>query len=296
MSLLAARHSLAEPRPMRLAAAAARTPQFDRRTGLAEMPVNNLVTAAAHADRAEIGRWAERLGPAKLTALLTGSDRVAATAALEGARTLEGNVRLLGPITRLLSEEPRLAERAAVALGEILRADQLSKALDWEVPPDELASACGALTRLAESVTAPVSLRTAAIGALAEAHAFCPVNPPLGALTKDGWPEVRRAVVLAPQIIRVKSIDDVGDLSGDQVPSVAGAAEAVWCRYKLDALRKGDLNSDARRKLARMRALVMMENVPAEDVVEMLPCLGVSHDPDDQHAFEVARQRHADAR
>ena len=280
-------------------AAAARAPapaskiNFDRRTGLMETSGAALAAAATRGDRAEVARWAERIGPARLSTLMLSEDRAMILAALEGARSLDGGERLLLPVTRLLgSDDARVAERAANTLSEFLRADRLGKLAEWEVSAAEISTACNALARAADRTGAAQGLRVAALEALAEGHAFCRVSIPLGVLSGDVWPEVRRAALLAPQIVRVQSVETIGEISRDLVPQVAGAAATVWCRHKLESLRKG-INDEAKQRLGRMRALVLMDNTPAEDTAEMLPCLGLSPNPEDKRAFETARKRRA---
>ena len=267
-------------------------PAAGNRTGLAEASASGLEAAVGRGDRAEIARWAERLGPARLIRLLDADDRGTVLAALEATRLLEGNVRLLAPVTRLLVDsDVRVAERAAITAGELLRADRLGKLLEWEISAPEVADACNALARVADRNGAPLTLRVSALDALAEGHAFCRVSIPLGTLSGDVWPEVRRAALLAPQIVRVQSVDTIGEISADMVPQVAGAAATVWCRHRLESLRKPPLPDQSRQRLGRMRALVLMDSTPAEDAIEMLPCLALSPNPEDKKAFELARKR-----
>jgi hypothetical protein len=84
---------------------------------------------------------------------------------------------------------------------------------------------------------------------------------------------------------------DMRRILEDRQPLVAGAAATVWCRHRLDTLRKTPLPEVTRQRLGRMRALVMMEATAAEDAMEMLPCLALSPNPDDKKAFETARKR-----
>ena len=267
---------------------------FDRRTGLAETSAAALESAATRGDRAEVARWAERIGPSRLAALLDSDERGVVLAAMEGARALDGGERLLLPVTRLLShKDERIAERATATLGDFLRADRLGKLSEWEVSAAEITAACAALARAADTSKAPMMVRVGALEALAEGHAFCRVAIPLGTLSGDVGPEVRRAALLAPQIVRVQSVETIGELSRDLAPQVAGAAATVWCRHKLESLRKGVIGDEARQRLGRMRALVLMDNTPPEDTAEMLPCLGLSPNPEDKRAFETARKRRA---
>ena len=141
--------------------------------------MTGLEAAVGRGDKAEVARWAERLGTARLARLLQSDDRGAVLAALEGTRQLEGNVRLMSSVTRLLSDsDARVAERAAATLGELLRADRLGKLLEWEISAPEVADACSSLARTADRAAAPLPLRVAALDALAEGHAFCRVSIP----------------------------------------------------------------------------------------------------------------------
>jgi hypothetical protein len=268
-------------------------PTADRRTGLAEVPLRSLTAAAARADRAELARWAERLGPARLAALLAGGGKPEVLAALESLPALQGGGRLLAPVARLLwSEDLEIAQAAARAGGKLLGSERPASVEDWEIAPDEVATACAGIAHLCDATGAPLSLRMTALEALGEAHAFCRGgSAALGALLADVWPEIRRAAVMTPQIARARGADRMGELLADPVPQVASAAGALWCRERLPALRAAAPSEEARRRFARIRTLVLMDVTPVEDAVEMLPCLALSRDPQDRHALEVLRGR-----
>src|SRR3954454_17722685 len=55
-------------------------PTFNRNTGLFEPPLTELERSVERGDRAEVARWAERIGPARLAGGLRGSDRSAGPA------------------------------------------------------------------------------------------------------------------------------------------------------------------------------------------------------------------------
>jgi len=61
-------------------AAAAERPSYNRRTGLLEVPLQGLRKAAERGDRAELGRWAARIGVARLAKALADPDRSLALA------------------------------------------------------------------------------------------------------------------------------------------------------------------------------------------------------------------------
>jgi hypothetical protein len=265
---------------------------IDRRTGMAGVPVNVLIAAAARGDRAELGRAAERLGSARIATLLGDADKGAVLAALEAVRVLEGNVRLIGAITPLLADsDARVAARAAAVMGQLLRSDRPGELESWDIPSDEVASACKALGRATERANSALPARLAAFDALADAHAVCPRLPGLALASGDSWPEIRRAALLAPQTPGSLPLSFIGDLTGDPVPKVAGAAAAVFCRQRLESLRTRAADDADRGRLGRLRSIALVEATPAEDVMDVLPCLAVSRDPEDQRALETLRKR-----
>ncbi|HEY0706361.1 MAG TPA: hypothetical protein VGG33_06170 [Polyangia bacterium] len=268
---------------------------FDARTGLAEPSLASLVAASSRGDRNEMARLVERIGVARLASIFSGTerglDRPTLLAALDAVRFLDGGVRLLAHVARLVGDnEARVAERAARAVGELLRADQLDKLAEWEIASEEVYSACSALARVISGQSATAPLRIAALEAMSEAHSFCKSGISLEGLTADFAPEVRRAALLAPQIGQTTSADVIGDLIEDPVPIVAGAAASVWCRSQYEKLRKGPGEVEKRR-LFRMRMLLLADVAPAEDTSEMLPCLSLSKDPEDVSTVEIVRKR-----
>jgi hypothetical protein len=295
LSLLSATKPIAQPVRPRQGAANPRAvprPSFDPHTALLEASLPSLTAASARGDRAELARWADRLGPSRLAALLQRRERATVLAALDGTRLLDGNVRLLPWVTRLISDgDVQVADRAIQTVGELLRADQLGKLLEWEVAAVEVGAACAALARMADQASAQQQLRQRAIEAMAEGYAFCRVNIPIATLNGALYPDVRRAAILAPQIIRMQSIDAIGELTADRAPQVAAAAGAIWCRHRFEPMRRQGVNDEARRRFTRIRNLVIQPTIAAEDAAEMLPCLSLSRDPEDRKAFEAARKR-----
>ena len=99
-------------RPRRRPPRPRRAPSFDPRTALLEASVASLTSASVRGDRAELARWADRLGPARVATLLQRRERATVLAALDGTRTLEGNVRLLPWVTRLIGDGDAAGGRA----------------------------------------------------------------------------------------------------------------------------------------------------------------------------------------
>jgi hypothetical protein len=298
--------------PVQAAAPAGRVlrPNFDGRTGLAEPAMTALIAASNKGDRNEVIRYAERIGVARVASILSAvsitaaekdgsvkdkdrADRAQVIAALDAARVMDGGVRLLAPVARLvLDDDSRVAERAARAVGELLRADRLDKLIEWEVASEDVFAACAALARTARHDGSATPLRIAAIEALGEAHVFCRGDLKLGSVTTDTGPDVRRAALLAPQITQGESVDSIGGLIDDPVPLVAGAAATVWCRHQYDALKKGGLNGETeKRRLFKIRMMLMADVAPPEDASEILPCLSLSKDPEDVKTVEMVRAR-----
>src|SRR6185436_8139441 len=135
-----------------LALAGAKTdrPAFNRHTGLYEPPFSELERAVSSGDRADIARWAARIGPARLVEALRGTERGRVVAALEATGLLPGNVRLLDAVTPLvLSGDAAIAERAVRTLSQLLDAGEPRRFEEWDVPADAVARGCQALATAA---------------------------------------------------------------------------------------------------------------------------------------------------
>ncbi len=251
----------------------------DVRTGRLEVPVDELVAAIRRKDRAEIGRVAEQVGPARLAQGLRRSDSPAVMAALTGIALLPGRVRLIGPVTELVvTGDAPLAATAAHTLGEILAVTTIE--LDeWEVPPDVVEAGCVVLRGAATAPQNPTAVRLAALNALGDAAGVCGPTPELAALLRDPTNTVRRAValVLRPQQLLATGGFAAGTRDIDK--SVASASVAAVC--ELSALpRNGGLaiKGGAREPIWEQtrqiaRRLVVASDTPAEDAVQMLDCL-----------------------
>ncbi len=279
-------------------------PTFDKRTGLAEPSLSALVAASNRGDRIELTRLAERIGVARLFELLSApekaSEKAHVLAALDAVRFIEGGIGVLGATARLLGDgDSKVSERAARTLGDLLRADRLDKLAEWEIPGDEVSLACQGLLKAAEGSGTHLPTRVAAIEALGEAHAFCRghkgIAGGIAGMSADESPEMRRAALLAPQIVKQENIETIGSMTEDAVPLVAGAAAVVWCRVSYEGLRKGSNSETDKRRLFRLRMLVLADIAPVEDTAEILPCLALSKDPEDQKAADYGRRRQAPA-
>lgn len=266
--------------------AAAQKPTFNRRTGLYEPPLAELARAAERGDRAELARCADRIGPARLAAAMRGADQEIALAALEGALTLPGSARLMEAVSPLLAGPDVIAERAALTLGRMLDGAEPREIADWDVPPDAVARACGALVDLAARDAAAVNARLAALEALAESSVHCRPPAKLAALLRHASPDLRRAAALALAPAEGTGAALQAALA-DTDPRVAAAAGAAVCRQ---LARTGFRGTSA--PPPAWHKLVLADGTPVEDALEMLPCLARSPDAADKKALgQLARGR-----
>ena len=124
-------------------AAAAERPVTNRHTGLIEAPLAGLRRAAEHTDRAELSRWAARIGAARLARALADPDRGLVLAVLDSLPHLSDRLLLLEPILACCeSADPGLSERALRTLGTILSEADPTMLEIWEVPPETIDRAC----------------------------------------------------------------------------------------------------------------------------------------------------------
>jgi hypothetical protein len=262
-------------------------PSFNRHTGLFEPPLSELERSVERGDRAEIARWAERIGPARLVGVLHGSDRSVVLAALEAAAALRGSARLLEATTPLAaSSEPGVAERAVRALGAMLDGSEPRSLEDWDVPADAVARACKALSEAATRPGSGQAVRLAALDALTEASGLCHAAP-LGPLLIDPAPAVRRAALLALRPRDDLQTAELQKAIADSDPGVVSAGAVAWCRRRLAAPASAPL---AGSMLPLLRALAQTEATTIEDAVELLPCVAGSTDQADRQALEQLKR------
>lgn len=261
-------------------------PSFNRHTGMFEPPLGELERSVERGDRAEVARWAERIGPARLAGVLRGSDRGFVLAALEASAALRGSARLLEAATPLASSsDAAVAEHAVRALGAMLDGSEPRSVEDWDVPADAVARACRALADAATRASGQ-AVRLAALDGLSEASNFCRAAP-LGPLLSDGNAAVRRAAVMALRPRDDLPIPELQKAIADSDPGVVSAAAVVWCRHRLILPASTPLASSM---LPLLRALALAEATTIEDAVELLPCLAGSPDKADQQAIEQLKK------
>jgi hypothetical protein len=262
-------------------------PTFNRHTGLFEPPFSELERSVERGDRAEVARWAERIGPARLAGVLRSGDRAVLIAALEAAPALHGAARLLEATTPLAgASDATVAERAVRALGVMLDGSEPRALEDWDVPVDTVGRACRALADAATKASGQ-AVRLAALDALSDASASCK-SAPIGPLLADGVAAVRRAGLLALRPRDDLATPDLQKAIADPDPGVVSAAVVTWCRRRLAQPATAPLTSSM---LPLLRALVMTDaTTSVEDALEMLPCLASSTDAADRQALEQIKK------
>jgi len=254
----------------------------NRHTGLVEAPLTGLRKAAEHGDRAELGRWAARIGVARLSRALTDSDRGLTLAVLDSLPSLPARLLLLEPVlARCESGDAAISERALRTLGTILGEADLALFEAWEVPRETSERACRVLASTANRTDRDLALRLAALQSLSDANALCAGRQQVSALLRDSSPEIRRAAMLLSSAAEVRAVQDG---CKDPDAGVVSASGATLCRLQLASGNKSP--APAPRPL---RELALLPGTAAEDAVEMLACLAESKDLADAKAAQEIR-------
>jgi hypothetical protein len=258
----------------------------NRHTGLIEAPLTGLRKAAEHGDRAELGRWAARIGVARLARALADSDRGLALAVLDSLPYLPSRLLLLEPVlARCESADAPISERALRTLGAILGETDAALLEAWEVPNETAERACRVLAATASRSDRDVGLRLVALQGLADANALCAGRQRVSALARDPSIEIRRAAVLLFSVADARALQDAGK---DPDAGVVSASRATMCRLHLASAATANTTAPAPRPL---RELAALPDTPAEDAAEMLVCLAESKDPADAKAVQELRSK-----
>lgn len=258
-------------------ARAAERATINRRTGLCELPMTDLRRAAERGDRAELGRVAARLGPARMAKALQDPDRRTVLAALDGAALLTSGILLLESISPLLaSTDESIRAHAVGAVAALLAESDATSLADWEVAPETTQTTCQALAALAAKESEPLPTRLLAVQGLADAPSCRTARKP-SELLASREPEIRRAAVvgLLPSSAPVETLVAAAQ---DRDAGVAAAAGARLCE------RRG--KNQPLPAAPSLRKLALAQGALPEDVLAMLPCLAASADPADRKALE----------
>jgi len=269
--------------------AAAERPSYNRRTGLLEVPLLGLRKAAERGDRAEMGRWAARIGAARLAKALADPDRSLALAALDSVPYLPDRLLLLDAVlAQCDSTDTQVGERALRTVGALLGDADASLLDAWDVPDEVAGRACRVLAAAAGRTERSIDARLAALQSLADGNALCAGRNDLSALVHDPSPEIRRAALLVLSPNGARGLSALREASKDTDPGVVAAAGVALCRQQLAQRTKLAPRSVPARP---WRELVLAPGTPAEDAAEMLSCLVDSTDPTDAKAIEELRSK-----
>lgn len=258
----------------------------NRHTGLIEAPLAGLRKAAEHGDRAELGRWAARIGVARLSRALADSDRGLVLAVLDSLPFLPARLLMVEPVlARCESSDSAISERALRTLGTILGEADATLLEAWEIPREVSERACRVLAANAGRTDRDRAVRLAALQGLADANVFCAGRHPMSALLRDPSPEIRRAAVLLSSVADARVVQECGK---DPDAGVVSASGVILCRLRLVPVAPSNSTGPAPRPL---RDLALQPGTPAEDAAEMLVCLAESKDPADAKAAQEIRNK-----
>ena len=269
--------------------ATAERPSYNRRTGLLEVSLLGLRKAAERGDRAEMGRWAARIGVARLAKALLDPDRSLALAALDCVPYLPDRLLLLDAVlAQVDSTDTQVGERALRTMGALLGDADASLLDAWDVPDEVAGRACRVLAAAAGREDRSIGVRLTALQSLADANAICAGRNDIMVLMHDASSEIRRAAVLLVPANGVRTLSALREASKDADLGVVAAAGVALCRLQLAPRSKLTPPSAPARP---WRELVLAPGTPAEDAAEMLFCLVGSTDPTDAKAIEELRSK-----
>ena len=250
-----------------------------------------LARAVRSKDDVEIERVASRLGARKLLRITENGKREERLAALRGLGLVEDGWAVLPEIARQLGDpDLEVGNAAARAANQLVRALSPETIEQSEIPRDVLSRAASELLAVSRRADLKVALRVSAIGTLATLRGVQPIDEALLAtLLSDGESEVRRAAAEALGGVKSQEAPVMRALEED-VASVASTAAASLCRDVPVSGEKGAAFERAKRlspkARQRLRALAVDESAALVDRLELLPCLRVAAQPEDQKILD----------
>lgn len=264
-----------------------------------------LVQAAASNDDVELERVAVRLGPARLMQLAEKSDQATRLAALHGIPLIDDAWALLPRLPALFSDGDEEISRAAGLAARRIAEAMTPELYDHDMPRDVPANAARALLQAALDENLRTALRVESLDSLAALRAVTKIDDKRieALLASDKDAAVRRAAgeALAGTASATADAALFSAIANDRDAGVAAAAAATLCR---DAPASGGAKPGpvekrieklpaAARK--RLRDLALDDNAALADRIDMLPCLRVAMQPDDQKALDALARRPPDS-
>jgi hypothetical protein len=251
---------------------------YNRRTGLMEPSLASLRRAAERGDRADLGRWAERIGPARLARALAEDDRDLVLAVLDGVAALPSRLLLVEAVLPLCdSPDEGISERATRTVGQLLNDADPARVQEWEVPGELVRRSCQKLAQTAARASS-IDLRLTALQSLNDGAVLCLSKVDLSGLVRDQSPEIRRAALLTMRPREAAGLAAVRQAERDADPSVAAAAGASLCRAHVTGPRPAGERP--------LRDLLLTPGTPVEDAAEIMTCLAGSTDPADSKTLQ----------
>jgi len=261
------------------------------RTGKLAPAFAELVKAHKRGDQAALARAAERMGLVRLGQAIASREPGLGEAALAALPVTHGGVLLVGAATdQIAVADWARAGAAATAVGALLDGAVPSALEEWEVPPDVVARACGALRALAWRSDAALATRLTALDAVAAAVPSCGSGADLAPLARDGTPALRRAAMMVAAAGAEREAV-LREAIADSDRSVAAAATAVACRIEARAAPSGKPEPPPPQAVAAARTMAVAPTTPPEDAVEMLDCLAAAGTPQDRALLDELQRR-----
>jgi hypothetical protein len=269
-------------------------------------PLGELVQAARSRDDVEIERVAARLGPVKLERVAERGKREERLAALRALPLVENAWAMLPQLAKLCADEDvDVGEAAARAARRIAEGLDPARMEAEEVPRDVPRRAQKALLEQAARAELRPDVRVSAIAAAAALRQVVPIDEPaLGRLLADEEAQVRRAAVEAMAGGAAQDASLAAALAKDASADVAAAAAAAICRDVPATppapksppsgaeTRAGKLPQPARE---RLRTLALDDTLPLADRLDLVACLRVFAQPEDQKVLDQLARRPPDA-
>jgi len=268
--------------------------------------LGELVQAARSRDDVEIERVASRLGPVKLERVAEKGKREERLAALRALPLVDNAWAMLPQLALLCGDaDVDVAEAAARAARRICESLDPARMEADEIPRDVPRRAQAELLKQASRVELRPDVRVSAIAAAAALRAVVPIDEPmLAKLLGDEEAQVRRAAVEALAGAPGQDAPLAAALASDASAEVAAAAAAAICRDvpatasapkappSAAETRAGKLPQPARQ---RLRALALDDALPLADRLDLVACLRVFAQPDDQKILDQLARRPPEA-
>jgi hypothetical protein len=261
------------------------------RTGRLSPAFAELVKAHKRGDQAALARAAERMGMVRLGEAIASREPGVGEAALAAVPLAHGGYLLLGATTDQIAvaDWPRAAA-AAAAVGSLLDGAVPTALEEWEVPPDVVARACGALRALAWRSDAALATRLTALDAVAASAPTCGSGADLAPLARDAAPALRRAATIVAATGGEREAV-LRDAIADSDRSVASAATAAACRIEARTGANGKTEPPPAQAITAARTMAAAPTTPPEDAVEMLDCLAAAGTSQDRALLDELQRR-----